>query len=1406
MGLRETLSFNEEVLPDEKQRLFRATPEERFTPEVLEDREALSSISQTSLADKISEEQAPLREQRLQFRRTNDVLSEWGNFLSKAKAGDATNTQIEFARNDFMKTVRARDEYKDKTDEQFKDLVEIPTIDRMFQEKSFRPDAAVEGPTKIGFFLERFNPMSAVAQIQSILHEGVVELGQAPKKFLEERAEEIAEFRKLEKEMPMKEAFKKVRENLNRDLSELPLLSPEKILLSDIPTVVRTGLEFTGLRKAGTIVAGSKAAAKLGITKAIEALETSSPIITKAAKGALTFGTHSAGTDIGGWRDNPKYKALEVFKSSLFGAAVGILGAVTDNPLAKFGIIGTGMTVSTFVEAKFGGSDTKEAFTQSAESFKMLIAYELSGILQGKGQRIKADKQATTNLTKKHQLEHPGMSWKEARIHAKADRARIRQESVTTLSEKWLKPLLELDKKGQLYPKEKQELDRKQGLLRQIYQEAEKDKLTAEQVFAKSKFKSPEHKAIVAKVVSSANDASDARRKAIQVHKRAKELNLSDDDLRALYYDATGKFESGSPEILQGPMSVVPTGRISNMKVVIPGSTGPVHFGNLTNKQLDHVLGNINRVGSVQEISRKQTALGLTDKELRRVSIAGGHNLDTIGRVLDSASWPLFPDKTLRRMDLENLERNAITMRRHLSPLSKTQSAQDLQFMNPKAWTSTRYFMDWASRLSGKPINELAASTEQANKIGQHKATEATEVLVKEIGLSRSTLLGLNAKERAAGANYLFYASTDKGATLYNKLSPKLKKAVNGVKGFLDEGSMTATKVRGLAWYEMNTAFSRVEGELTREMNKPKPNKKTIARLKNQVLVTRPPDMKKEDVFRVIQEGRVAQREGKWYDYLHSKTWATQETYSMGEHEWDKFIDKITPPTLASYESKLANKQIDPGFLKSQKKGAQPNLDMNFFTRAVNHAQKVHTLFEMYPHYEKFRNTLQGADKLFHPQDRAVLNVYSDTLLGKKPKPGAIVRQAMRLNKFWWDGYMSQPSRFLYFGYRNPFQTVAMLPGQVSPVEFAKASVSIIMNGRSPQAMAAYKKDFKSVISQKMATWETMTMTDSSEMAHTRGANALRNLGKKTVAGSDEFNRWVAFWPIYQMSESNTKLFREGKISSEKLISRLNIRSLAPGQEQKWLNNLRNGDDAANNFYYTSQKVVNANYAYDRYARSVIQQDPTNQTLVGLINWTTGFVEGWDRNVVRPIYEGFKLGNWRRSYEGVKNMTEAAVGLYLAAEGMEHSLGTKGREEYGVTGILQTSPFSPGLNWIVDTVGLKDTAIEGIMSAFDFGEKVRRRGGTPASLHERILKKGFKQAQYFIPLGDVGPIVFSKLNNKKAMTWWDTFRDIGPGYNAEWDRKLPTFHQSTVEKFMTGVMNTERADHPIFQEVREIFD
>ncbi|GAH06127.1 unnamed protein product, partial [marine sediment metagenome] len=126
------------------------------------------------------------------------------------------------------------------------------------------------------------------------------------------------------------------------------------------------------------------------------------------------------------------------------------------------------------------------------------------------------------------------------------------------------------------------------------------------------------------------------------------------------------------------------------------------------------------------------------------------------------------------------------------------------------------------------------------------------------------------------------------------------------------------------------------------------------------------------------------------------------------------------------------------------------------------------------------------------------------------------------------------------------FQNLALLPSQISPVQFTKAALKMLkQRGATTQSVKDYKEWYDATVNQKRQMWETLSMNEHPEALNLKGMNRLLNIGREIIPLTDGINRQMLWWPLHQMSTDNLDLYRKGKISSKKLMSNLKLHSFS---------------------------------------------------------------------------------------------------------------------------------------------------------------------------------------------------------------------------------------------------------------------
>jgi hypothetical protein len=1288
-------------------------------------------------------------------------------------------------------------------------------------------------------------------------------------------------------DMGPKEAVDIIQGELAKKESQLPLLSGKRMVEYTVPRVAKTVAEFAILKG-------------LGIPVQSKALAASSPATARVLQTAQLLGVHTAVTDIKGWKDDPFEKVHSVMKSAGLGAVIGPVREYIQSPISRMGVITGGLAAQTFVSSKLSGADTDESFRQAFHTIETLLALEISGFIGKKANLRKSYRMAEDSLVKSYQESYPEMTKTDAKLHASAMINGIKQDGIYKISNRLIKPLVQLEKQGKLLPEEVKQLAMFRNRSKKVFEGTQKvvsatEKFFLDKTISRYPGKVKDQATLEDIGTKIATDLGIDPNKIVWQARTVKEVTFLFHDRnpdntykgkQILGFITSPSGKTGEPGNIRNIIVGVDQSNINVKKTIIhelvhaftPSivtkngqwvahhkefkrrvsehekrlttktrlevtkaekiaseqyrarlddaeyitrrfkslglstdeqaaliyeATGTIHKGSLidpkiTGEQLGKIRKNVDRFKSAQNVLTMETALGLSAKEALNTRKAAGQNLDTYARALEGRNnVPLSKDSYLRKQQLNILGLNAKAMARRESGWNWFKGDEKLSFLNPRNWASSRYFFDYLSRVTGRPLLERKDYLEQSSKEGNMMWSDLGESLRKATKLSENQILKIPDTEKANLANYLFYGK----AIQFNNLSANGKKIAGAIQGALNEGGPVANQIRELMWKKLNSASARVEDKISRESLKKKPNKQKIGGWKKQRNRHKPSDVKDEDVNRIIAEGREAKANGKFSDWIATQKWGTREYYYMGEHEWNDFktdtLEMLKAPSLDIYEKNLKKANIEFGALKARKEGAKPDILTHPYIKTKRHAHRAYTLNAMYDNFEKFNNSVMGVEHLLTPQDKAAVEMYRNAVLGRQTDIGAANRLFMRVNEAWWDGYSKQPTRVLYFGYRNLFQNLALLPGQISPIQFTKSALKLVkQGGPSPQAMKDYKTWYDATINQKRQMWETMSMVEHPEALKTRGAHRLFNIGREIIPLTDSINRQMLWWPLHQLATDNIESYRQGKTTSKQLMKNLRLHSVSTGQKDRLLNLLTEKNYGEFVKWYTTDKVRNAHFVYDKFGRSILELNQTNRSYIGLATWPRGAGEAYWHQVVKPITTGIATKNPAQAYEGIKNLTGMAVGLYLAREGMRYSFGTKGasfgQEPYGIVGAISYNPMTPGMGWTGETLGLGLKALNDTYDMLANSEEMRRKGKTPQDVFDSWLTSTSRQVEVFFPLTDVAKEAFDKMNDKDGTRFYHILKELVTDYDIKRDKDLKDNRQGLVDKWVTGAFGTSK--------------
>ena len=832
-----------------------------------------------------------------------------------------------------------------------------------------------------------------------------------------------------------------------------------------------------------------------------------------------------------------------------------------------------------------------------------------------------------------------------------------------------------------------------------------------------------------------------------KIEKDAKQQHLSDNEMRALLYNATNNIAKT----------------------------------NLHAMSTDHLIrisSNIKAMTDVSRVAGMETKIGMSASEANMLKKTSGSMPNYIA-LLRHNNNPLPKDSFFRLETIRQMKLDARTQREYkkIGGWRVFKEQERLSFANPRNFQAMRHYFDFLSRATGEPLLELKDKLEMSANIGRNEWHNLGKELLKTIGESQSKLANLPRDSQNKISNWLFF----KTETLRKQLSPREHKIATALDSVLQGPG--ANVIRGIRWMNLNSIMRKYENR--------------IERWKSAIQRIAPADVWKEGwdfTTKWIKDGRQAKADGTFDGWIAGQKWATRKVYYMSDEDWNKIaIDTITlthEPTLQAFEKHVGKGEATWQPLFSRMERGTPLKGQNPYTAVRRHLLKAMRLYRMYDDFENFNSKISALDEHLNPQDRVALSIYRNSILGKFPDAGLVARAAIQVNRVWWEwGYTRQPTRLAYFVARNLVQNLAMAPGQLSFVEYTKAAGKIITHKSAeaitkinPWILDDFKKYFSTVVTQKRAMWEVLTLTDTSGRFSAVGVSRLMDYGGKVIPLSDEINRHIAWWPAHQMAFDNVKAFRQGKISSAKLWRRLKIHTMTPERKNILRKMILDNDDRGFINSYATDKVRNIHFVYDRVGRSLAEQETSNLPLIGLITWPRGAIDGYYQHAVKPIITGIYTHNGAQVYEGAKNLSSTVVGMVLAQSIMSNTIGTKGLvEPYGTYGALSYSPVSPGLSWMGKSAVLLTMAAT-----------LHEKGETGEDIANKLIKTASGQLEYLLPLVDAAKEWHEKTNNKEGVKLYHIIKHHLTKYDIAHDRLLKNNYQKFSDKWVTAFFGTEK--------------
>ena len=425
-------------------------------------------------------------------------------------------------------------------------------------------------------------------------------------------------------------------------------------------------------------------------------------------------------------------------------------------------------------------------------------------------------------------------------------------------------------------------------------------------------------------------------------------------------------------------------------------------------------------------------------------------------------------------------------------------------------------------------------------------------------------------------------------------------------------------------------------------------------------------------------------------EHLSTKSWGTRKHYYMSSTELDNALEQFVgnatnPGILGKHTTPSARPGTKMSEAHTRTSEGIPKEAESFLPDLYNHIQRAaliaDTGMDMINLSDKFLIAMpktRDANSQIRTFKRFVMNA-----MGLDESAPVATRVVEKVNRFFWRTYPFAISRPLWYTFRNLTQNVMAL-GQLNTAETAKSVLRLATSGTSDLSKRHFSSNFKSIISQKLPIFRHFMMMehDVVDKKYKRKMIRLLDTLGQVIPFSDEVNRMILFPVVHDIAERNVNLYKEGKISFDKLASKASLNTLHPQEILSIQDLLRDGKYDEAIFDITSAKVANTHFRYRAAERAGVEQHRAARPLTGLYNWPRGLVEATYYNGVKPFVVGLHTKNFRMAFSGLTSMTKLLGGMFAARELLKKILGKK--DEYGAYDTLNTvfgySPGSAGLN------------------------------------------------------------------------------------------------------------------------------
>lgn len=702
-----------------------------------------------------------------------------------------------------------------------------------------------------------------------------------------------------------------------------------------------------------------------------------------------------------------------------------------------------------------------------------------------------------------------------------------------------------------------------------------------------------------------------------------------------------------------------------------------------------------------------------------------------------------------RKAYLKDLSIEAKKARRIIAKQTKADlKSKEANLLNP--WSSVRYALANYEVASGVPLRSMYGNIIAKTNKARLGAYNSITGMFARIG---TTPLRFNLTYQANKniANWLFDSDETTRAEAWSKLNEREQSLAKELQGlFQGEGAFKARKIRFMLWDRFGI---------------------------------KPPNAPKE----ALEEGRAMQATGQLDNWLKTQTWGTREYYYMSQTQGDTVVDdiinRLAPPSLRGKAPSLFV-TATPSEIQTRKGKGKAKLG-SVINNALSHLSRLNAALEVMDDMESFWRGFNEANP--SRDDVKLMKNFTDRALGRPSERAPATQIAQSLTRFFWRFHFLNPTKGLWFAYRNLHQNLAYGLTQISSVELAKSVKDIIAEkalGRSNnERINDFINEWQTKISQKNRMYHQALLLEEAESVGELGGGLLRSgrkyaiyaadmLGSLAVL-SDEGNRMLA-WPVlHRTAQRNVEQFRSGQISFNKLWNRLKLSTLHVSQRMELRGLLESGNYREFVSKVAEYKTENIHFRYETALRAGVEQNPLSRALIGLAVYPRGVFELAYQNGTKPMVEGMTTGNWRQAYDGAKSISLLFAMSALTGKIIKE---TVGKSAYGlVSTLFHYSPLNPGVGKIKDLFD----------NINDIQYQSNTEGWSLQQTANAILSVGGSNLEFLIPAADIYIDIYESTNDARGVSLWKLVKKKAePAYMRRFGKKFTKADRSNYEAIM----------------------